>query len=326
MTHEATYVLPLRWNDTGSSDEMTRYLAWLSARMDVIVVDGSDIDVFEHHAQLWASLVKHVRPDPDLDFINGKVNGVTTGVRAAGTQAVVVADDDVRFDEASLARTVELLAGHQLVIVQSYFDPTPLHAQWDEARILLNRAFGVHFPAALGIDRSLFMEVGGYDGDVLFENLELIRTMRFGGAAVAAPPDLFVRHLAPAKEAFWAQRVRQAYDDFTLPHRMALWLSLAPLALRARPRNLIAVAVASIAIAENGRKRGGGSRVYPVTASLLAPVWLAERAVCSWVALYLRVFGGGVPYRGGVLKRAATPRGELRRRVERSLVRRDPAL
>ena len=324
MTLRATYVLPLRWDSTRATAEMTTYLEWLSSQVDVIVVDGSPLEVFEHHAERWSAIVKHVRPDDDLTFVNGKVNGVTTGVRAAGTDAVVIADDDVRFDEASLARTVELLDDHELVIVQSYFDPTPWHAQWDEARILLNRAVGAHFPAAVGLDRKTFLAIGGYDGDVLFENLELIRSMRFGGARVAAPADLFVRHLAPERAAFWSQRVRQAYDDFTLPHRMTLWLALGPLALRARPRSIGIAALASIAVAELGRRRGGGVKVYPATAPLLAPAWLAERTVCSWIAVYLRVFNGGVPYRGGVLKRSATPRRELRRRIARRLARRDP--
>lgn len=299
------------------------YLEWLSTHIEVIVVDGSPLEVFEHHAESWTPFVKHVRPDGDLRFMNGKVNGVTTGVRIAGTDAVIIADDDVRFDRISLTRTVELLDDHELVIVQSYFDPTPWHAQWDEARILLNRAVGVHFPAAMGLNRRLFLDVGGYDGDVLFENLELIRSMKFGGARVAAPADLFVRHLAPERAAFWSQRVRQAYDDFTLPHRMVLWLALGPLALRTRARSIWVVVLASVAVAEIGRRRGGGAKVYPATVPLLAPAWLAERAVCSWVALYLRVFKGGVPYRDGVLERAATPRTELRRRIEQRLGHRD---
>ena len=321
---EATYVLPLRWARRGDTDEMTTYLRWLSTRVEVvIVVDGSPPDVYEHHAGAWSSLVKHTRPDSDLSFVNGKVNGVTTGVRAAGTDAVIVADDDIRFDEASLDRTIDYLHDHQLVIVQSYFDPTPFHALWDEARILLNRAFGVHFPAALGINRSLFLAIGGYNGDVLFENLELMRSMTYAGARVAAPTDLFVRHLAPESDAFWSQRVRQAYDDFALPLRMALWLSLLPLASRARLRTVLSAALTSIAVAEVGRRRGGGATVYPARATLLAPLWLAERAVCSWVALYHRTLGGGVPYRDGRLLRAATPRKELRSRIEQRLARRD---
>ena len=125
---EATYVLPLRWSGRGDTAEMTSYLRWLSTRLEVIVVDGSPPDVYEHHAGAWSSLVKHIRPDSDLSFVNGKVNGVITGVRAAGTDPVIVADDDIRFDGPSLDRTIDYLQHNDLVIVQSYFDPTPVHA------------------------------------------------------------------------------------------------------------------------------------------------------------------------------------------------------
>lgn len=326
MKVDATYVLPLRWHDALGSAEMTQYLRWLSGHMDVIVVDGSPSEVYELHSELWSAHVKLIPPDPSLDFVNGKVNGVTTGIRSSGTDALVVADDDIRFDEASLERVVDELQNHDLVIVQSFFDPTPWHAQWDEARILLNRAFGVHFPAAIGLRRSLFLEVGGYNGDVLFENLELIRSMRFGGARVTQPNDLFVRHLAPERKAFWSQRVRQAYDDFTLPGRMAAWLSLVPLSAtalyRRRYGQIVASVVTVVAVAEVGRRRGGGRDVYPATVPLFAPLWLAERALCAWGAVWYRTVKGGVPYRDDVIKRAATPRKELRARIRDRLAHR----
>lgn len=328
MTLDATYVLPLKWGNTSASAEMTRYLAWLSTQLEVIVVDGSPLDVYEHHEGLWSSLVKHIRPDPDLDFMNGKVAGVTSGIRAAGNDRTIVADDDIRFDAAGLERVTALLDGHEMVIVQSYFDPVPLHARWDLARILLNRSVGVHYPAAVGLRRSLFLRAGGYDGNVLFENLELIRTMRFAGARIAAPSDLFVRHLPPERGAFFSQRVRQAYDDLTLPLRMALWLGLAPSALlalaRGRGSRVGVAAVASMAIAEVGRRRGGGARYYPAGTIVFAPLWLIERAVCSWIAVWYRVVKGGVPYRDGVLKSAATPPRRLRARIRKRLAHPDP--
>jgi hypothetical protein len=320
MSFDVTYVVPLKWNDTSETAEMTDYLERLSAHLDVIVVDGSPLEVFEEHSAAWSSFVKHVRPDPDLRFLNGKVDGVTTGVRAAGTEKVIVADDDIRFDEFALARMVELLDAHDLVLGQSYLRPTPWHAQWETARILLNRAVGVQFSVSMGLRRSLFLEMGGYDGDVMFENLELMRSMLYAGARIAAPADLFVKHLAPDRKWFWSQRVRQAYDDFTLPGRMTLWLSLAPLTVRAiakrRWGGVAAAALGSIVVAELGRRRGGGAAFYPPTAPLFAPAWLAERALCSWAAVWQRLVRGGIPYRDGVIPRAATPRRELRPRIE----------
>jgi hypothetical protein len=316
---EASYVLPLRWTNDDGRSGMTSYLQWLSTQLEVIVVDGSPEEVWQRHASEWSAMVKHIRPDADLHYLNGKVNGVTTGVRAAGYERVIVADDDVRYDVASLRRMASLLGTHDLVIGQSYFDPTPWQARWDTARILLNRAFGVHFPATLGVARSLFLEIGGYDGDVLFENLELIRSLEIAGARKAAPGDLFVRHIAATPRAFWSQRIRQAYDDFALPGRMILWLTIGPALARSlarrRLKSVSAAAGAAVVVAELGRRRAGGSRVYPGGASLYAPLWLTERALCAWAALYYRVAKGGIPYRNGVIARAANPPKQLRRRL-----------
>ncbi len=57
--------------------------------------------------------------------------------------------------------------------------------------------------------------------------------------------------------------------------------------------------------------------VFPFTAALTAPLWITERAVCTWLALGTRLMYGGVRYRGGVLSRAATPMRVLRQRHTR---------
>jgi hypothetical protein len=78
------------------------------------------------------------------------------------------------------------------------------------------------------------------------------------------------------------------------------------LALQA-PRRLMVLAAATIAVAEVGRRRGdGGSRrVFPATSALWAPLWLVERGLCSWAAVWLRL-RGGVRYSDGRLARAGT--------------------
>ncbi|HWC11721.1 MAG TPA: hypothetical protein VG455_10905, partial [Acidimicrobiales bacterium] len=78
---------------------------------------------------------------------------------------------------------------------------------------------------------------------------------------------------------------------------------------------LAAVAGLSVALAEGGRRRAGGVAVFPASCSAYAPLWVAERAVCVWLALASRLAWGGIRYRGRVLPLAATPTRELRRRV-----------
>jgi hypothetical protein len=276
--------------------------------------------VFDAHRAAWAGLgVRHVAPDPDVTVRNGKVAGVLTGLRRAGWDRVVVADDDVRYDAAALRRVVGLLDSAQLVRPQNYFAPQPWHARWDTARTLLNRTVGGDYPGTLAVRRSALAGAGGgYDGDVLFENLELIRTVEALGGRVATPLDCFVRRLPPTAGHFKGQRVRQAYDDLAQPGRLAVMLSLLPLTAtltaRRQTRALAALTAGSVALAEVGRRRAGGRAVFPAAASWFAPLWLAERAVCSWLAVGWRVMRGGCPYAGSVLRRAASSPAELRRR------------
>lgn len=322
---KASYVLPLRWTSAGAIEELSAYLRSLPAEIaEVIVVDGSPAELFESHAEAFGGAIRHLSPDPELDFAMGKVNGVITGVRACSHECVVLADDDVRYDAGSLRRAIELLEGADLVRPQNHFDELPWHARWDSARSLLNRVFTGDptfpvgdFPGTLAVRRSFFLSCGAYDGDALFENLELMRTIRAAGGTVSTPLDLYVPRRAPSASHFLSQRVRQAYDDFAVPLRMAAFLALLPLtaglARRRRLRLLVLAGAASIVVAEAGRRRAGGASRFPFTASLLAPAWIAERAICSWLALGSKL-AGGVRYGPGRVSLSANPMHRLRRR------------
>jgi hypothetical protein len=314
----ASYLLPLRWEDDEDLEELTAYLRGLPDWLELIVVDGSPDPVFRVHERAWSSLAHHLRPDPALDTPMGKVGGVLTGVREASHEAVVIADDDVRYDEPSLRRAVAELGDADCVRPQNHFDPLPWHALWDTGRTLLNRSLGADFPGTLAVRRSSLLAAGGYDGDVIFENLELMRTLRAAGGTVLAPLDLHVARRPPSGRHFLSQRVRQAYDDFALPGRMAVWLAVLPgigaCALRRDWRPAAAAAAGIVALAEIGRRRSGGRRVFPPAASLLAPLWVLERGICSWLAVEKRLTRGGIPYGGVVIPRAASSMRRLRRR------------
>ena len=313
-----TYVLPLRWDDRADLTEVTEYLRWVATHAEVIIVDGSRRVLYDRHHRHWTRFAKHVRPDRALHFSMGKVDGVLTGVALASHERVIVADDDVRYDESSLRRVGYLLHENDLVWPQNFFDPMPWHARWDTARSLLNRALGHDYPGTVGVRRSKLIATGGYDGDVMFENLELRRTIEASGGRIATPLDLYVRRLPPSSRHFLSQRVRQAYDDFALPRRMSLFLGVAPasaLAIATGVPELIAVgAAATIGLAEFGRRRAQGSRIFPASSALWAPAWVAERGITSWLAVWERVARGGVRYGNGRIKRSASSRRALARR------------
>jgi hypothetical protein len=321
-----TYIVPLK---AGSpvSDELLGYLemlATLHRESQILVVDGSEPALFADFEARRPAHVEHVRVDPDLmSLANGKVRGVLTAVRRAVHPLLVIADDDVRYDRESLAAVVGALAHAEIVRPQNFFNPLPWHAWLDTARILINRVTGGDWPGTLGVRRGALAATGGYDGDVLFENLELVRTVTAAGGRELRLSSVFVRRRPPTTGHFWSQRVRQAYDEFARPIRLATALAVMPcfvlsvLSLGWLP---IGVAMAvSVVVAEAGRRIGRGTRVFPGFASLAAPVWVLERGVCAWAAVVMRLTLGGVPYAGGILRRAATPTRILVRRHRASI-------
>lgn len=313
---DATYILPFRGPDEATTDELTGYLRWLGGIVDLIVVDGSEPAVADRRARRWAGLpLRLVTPDPEPVVLNGKVAGVLTGLRLARHDRVVIADDDVRYGPSNLERVIRLLDDAELVRPQNFFAPCPWHAAWDTSRSLLNRMAGGDYPGTLGVRRSAIPN--GYDGDVLFENLELIRTVEAGGGRVVTPLDCYVRRLPPTAGRFWSQRRRQAYDDLAQPARLAGVLLVLPStvvgSVRRRWLTMATAGTAAIVVAEAGRRRAGGRAVFPAWAPAFAPLWLLERGVCSWLALSDRIFSGGCRYHDVVIRRAASSPRQLRR-------------
>lgn len=316
-----SYVLPILCSRAGSDmDDLTDYLRWVSAHTELVIVDGSAETIFERNHALWDPLGTHIPPDPTCRCLNGKAWGVMTGVRAASRELVIVADDDVRYDESALDDVARSLAVADLVRPQNYFDPLPWHAAWDTARTLLNRSIGSDHPGTLGIRRSTLVGAGGYDGDVLFENLELARTIEAIGGSVVDRPDVYVRRMPPTVERFWSQRVRQAYDDLSQPLRFTAFLTVLPaIAAAIRIRSLRwllgGATLVVVALAERGRRRHGGTLVFPSRCVWFAPAWVLERGAGVWLGLWFRLLRGGVPYAGRKIIVAANPPRRLRGRA-----------
>ncbi len=215
---------------------------------------------------------------------------------------------------AQLSRALATLDECALVVPANYFTPMVWHAAWDTGRILLNRALAHDWPGTLVLQRAALDGTPRYDGDVLFENCELVRTVVAGGGRVRVAADLLVARRPPTARHFLGQRPRQAYDDLAQPRRLVAMLAVVPAALLGGRRATAIGAVLTVVAAELGRRRAGGRRVFPWYASWLAPAWLLERGILAWWAVWLRVSGRGVGYSGNRLLRAATPLGQLRAR------------
>lgn len=313
---DAEYVLPLLRRDRRDEDELVRYLSWLGDRVDVTVVDASRPELFAALDERLSASSQHVPPAGA--GLNGKARGVLAGLEVARHDRVVVADDDVRYDDETLHAVVDRLAEADFVRPQNVFASFPWHARWDTARSLIGRAFGGDYGGTVAVRRATVSGAGGYSADVLFENLELERTVACSGGRVDVAREILVPRLPPTPAHFAGQRVRQAYDDFAQPARLAVEAALLPtlaaVTLLRRWRVLAVFAAAAVAVAEYGRRVAGGRRVFPATSALWAPAWLLERAVAVWIALGWRL-RGGMPYAGSRIFSAATPASLLRRRL-----------
>jgi hypothetical protein len=139
---QVSYILPLRARRP-VSDEFLAYVAAVASFdciAEVIVVDRSDRGVFDDFDTRRSRDVRHVKVDAELEGLaNGKVAGVLTGVRLASQEYLILADEDVRYEERSVLEVRRLLEQADIVAPQNYFNPLPWHAWLDSARTLVNR-------------------------------------------------------------------------------------------------------------------------------------------------------------------------------------------
>jgi hypothetical protein len=303
-----TYLLTIRRIrfDAREAENFRDYFRLLAdAGCDVLVVDGSPPDVFAAHGEAWRGACSHAPVDPQYKYLNGKVNGIHTGVALSAHERIILADDDIRYTPEDVRRMIELLGDDEMVRPQNYLRPLPVWARTEAARMLINRAWIAEgdYPGTLGVRRSAMLRVGHYDGDVLFDNEEIVRHFRARGASVRYARDLFVLKRPPSFRKWIEQRPRQAYEDFVMRAKTIFFAAL-PVALalawlvggwRVALAFSAAVACGSSLVAARGLG-DGATRFFPPWLCLYAPLWIAERAASTYWAFYWRVARGGYPF------------------------------
>jgi hypothetical protein len=303
-----TYLLTIRRvrydaREAGGFRDYFRTLA--AAGCEVLVVDGSPGEVFAAHGEAWRGVCVHSPVDPQYKYLNGKVNGVHTGVALATHEPVILADDDIRYTAEDVRRMAGLLDSFEMVRPQNYLSPLPVWARTEAARMLINRAWIAEgdYPGTLGVRRSAMRRVGHYDGDVLFDNEEIVRHFRAHGADICYARDFFILKRPPSFRKWVEQRPRQAYEDFVMRAKTSFFASLLPaLALlwaAAGGRAALAAAAAVAGGATLFAARGlgdGAARFFPPWLCVYAPLWVAERVLSTYWAFYWRVAHGGYPF------------------------------
>lgn len=311
-----TYLLPIRRTafSAAEASELAGYFRALGdAGCDVLVVDGSPGPVFQQNHEAWSSVCQHEPVDHSFGYLNDKVNGIHTGVRIAATDKIILADDDIRYAPAEIERVCELLDTFEVVRPQNFLSPLPWWARMEAARMLINRATlrTADYPGTCAFRRESMLRVGHYDGDVLFDNEELIRHFARAGATISFATDLFVQKRPPRFQKWIEQRPRQAYEDFGLRMKTAIFFSLPLLAVfvgwstgwLALALCLLALSIMAVALAAIGRFRGAAARYFPWSICLFAPLWIAERTFSTYWALYWHFAHGGYPFGDKVLSK-----------------------
>jgi hypothetical protein len=300
---------------------------------ELIVVDGSPDDVFRLHDDMWSQVCRHERVDRRFGCLNDKVNGVQTGVRMAGNDKIILADDDIRYAPADIQQMDRLLDRFEVVRPQNYFPfgvgrVSDLSltkqgnlevraglpwARMEAARMLINRATlrTADYPGTCAFKRQVFLRGTGYDGDVLFDNEELIRHLARSGAQILYANDFFIRKRPPTFRKWLEQRPRQAYEDFGLRAKTAVFTLLpvliAAIALLFGPKAMLLalafVVISVIGLAFIGRSRGTAQSYFPIHICLFAPLWVFERSFSTYWAFYWYFRRGGYPFGDRLLQK-----------------------
>jgi hypothetical protein len=303
-----TYLLTIRRVrfDRSEAERFREYFTSVVAvACDVLVVDGSPPEVFAAHKEVWEGACRHLAVDPQYKYLNGKVNGIHTGVAASAHERIILADDDIRYTPDNLRRMIDMLADYEMVRPQNYLSPLPFWARTEAARMLINRAWIAEgdYPGTLGVRRSAMLRVGHYDGDVLFDNEEIVRHFRAKGAHVGYARDFFILKRPPSWRKWMEQRPRQAYEDFVMRAKTAFFTAL-PLALaliwftagwRWALAFVLTAAGGAVLVAARGLG-DGATRFFPAHLCLYAPLWIAERVFSTYWAFYWRAAYGGYPF------------------------------
>lgn len=309
-----TYLLPIRRvkMDHAEVAEFKAYFRMLQQTgCRVLVVDGSPAEIFAQHHAEWVPHSQHVPADNSYGFMNGKVNGIYTGVHATQDEKIIVADDDIRYSPEDIARICALLDSCDLVRPQNYFKPLPFWARMEAARMLFNRAFlrAGDYPGTCAFLRSTFLRIGVYDGDVLFDNEEMVRHFVVSNTRICYATDFFILKKPPVFKKWLEQRPRQAYEDFVMILKTAFFLSVLPmlvLLVFVMPSWSLGVALCaaliSILICARGL-RNGASKFFSPFNLLFAPLWVLERSFSVYLALYWLQRHGGYPFGDRVLRK-----------------------
>ncbi|HUR79651.1 MAG TPA: hypothetical protein VM733_02730 [Thermoanaerobaculia bacterium] len=284
---------------TASASELRELATYFSslgvAGCDVVILDSSPRLQFELNARILRWVGRHVAVRSEYRAPGG-VDLVRAAISYAACEKVIIANEDVRYTTEAIAQLCELLEMHEVVEPQDYLDPMPWWSGIDAGRMLIHRGIEPQpdHGATFGFRRSAIRGLRGLPSSPDAHARRLIAV----GAEVHSASDVFVRR-EPAPLSEWmTSRPRLAGDDFTLPFKTAFFFSLVPvlllLAAMGGPRfagvYASVIAFAAVGLAARGRA-GTAAMHFPLRACLFAPLWVLERSMSVYWALFNKLRG-----------------------------------
>ena len=277
--------------------ELGNYLSTLSvAGCDVVVLDPSPRMLFELNGRILRWVARHVPVRAEHCTPAGTLDRLRAAASVAACEKVIVASEDVRYTPGAIAQLCDLLEKHEVVEPQDYLDPLPWWGSLEAGRILVHRGIEPQpdHGATFGFRRGTVRALRALN---TIDDRDPARRLVAAGAEVHAASEIFVRREPGAFENWLEERPRLAANDFALPLKSAFFFSLVPfllvlgvlggLRLAAVYAGIIAFSSVGLAL----RGRAGASAFFPLRACLLAPLWVLERSVSVYWALFRKLRG-----------------------------------
>lgn len=289
---------------TGSAGDLRQLANYLSTLglhdVDVVVVDPSPQPRFDQNARVLRWVGRHAAVKPEYITQSGTIDILRAAVDLASCEKVIVAAEDVRYTPEAIGQLCDLLDLHEVVEPQDYLDPLPWWGGIEAGRILVHRGIEPQpdHGATFGFRRAAVRSLRNLGAADLHE--DQARRLASVGAHVYPAPEVFVRRQPGALAEWVTGRARQAGNDFILPIKTAFFFSLMPLLLLLAILGGLqmaggyagVIAFSTVALALRGR--AGAGAFFPLRAVLFAPLWVFERSVSVYWALFRRIRGSDV--------------------------------
>jgi hypothetical protein len=286
---------------TSSASEELRELGCYLSRVavagcDVVVLDPSPEPRFEENGRILRWVARHVALKPEHCTLGGWFDPIRAAVAAAISEKVIVAAENVRYTSEAIEQLCELLDSHEVVEPQDYLEPLPWWGKVEAGGILVHRGIEPQpdHGATFAFRRTAVRGLRSLGSDI---EDDAVRRLAAAGAEVFFAGEVFVRREPGAFDTWIENRARIAGNDFALPMKSAFFFSLVPLllllTLLGEPRfaGIYAglIAFSSVGLALRGRV--GASAFFPLRACLFAPLWILERSISVYWALFRKLRG-----------------------------------